>query len=92
MLYYHTHNANEMFKRFCGLGMRFIVYLVSLALSLAALSTLKLHKLLEWLTMVSIYFFLWLSHFYLRLVNILTRICERISASRNEYAMFNIIS
>nr|CDS30751.1 expressed conserved protein [Hymenolepis microstoma] len=34
-------------------GMRFIVYLVSLALSLAALSTLKLHKLLEWLTLDS---------------------------------------
>uniref|UniRef100_A0A5K3EHP7 Ricin B-type lectin domain-containing protein n=1 Tax=Mesocestoides corti TaxID=53468 RepID=A0A5K3EHP7_MESCO len=31
--------------------MRFIVYLVSLALSLAALSILKLHKLLEWLIM-----------------------------------------
>uniref|UniRef100_A0A5K3EHV0 Ricin B-type lectin domain-containing protein n=1 Tax=Mesocestoides corti TaxID=53468 RepID=A0A5K3EHV0_MESCO len=33
--------------------MRFIVYLVSLALSLAALSILKLHKLLEWLIMDS---------------------------------------
>ncbi|EUB58769.1 hypothetical protein EGR_06318 [Echinococcus granulosus] len=30
-------------------GMRFLIYLVSLALSLAALSILKLHKLLEWL-------------------------------------------
>ncbi len=32
---------------------RFVVYLVSLALSLAALSILKLHKLLEWLLLVS---------------------------------------
>ena len=34
-------------------GMRFLVYLVSLALSLAALGILKLHKLLEWLIVVS---------------------------------------
>ncbi|KAM7537664.1 hypothetical protein Aperf_G00000078653 [Anoplocephala perfoliata] len=44
----------HIFFMFSDPGMRFIVYLASLALSLAALSILKLHKLLEWLTMDSI--------------------------------------
>lgn len=39
--------------------MRFLIYLVSLALSLAALSILKLHKLLEWLMVVSDFCWFW---------------------------------